>query len=223
MEDIRICRFSLLFRFPTTPLYINDYGILTGGDANNTPHRQHYEDTIASLQKAGAPLDGIGFQGHFGEHLTPPQALYQILDRFSRFGLPIQITEFDIDSADEELQADYTRDFMTLVFSHPQVNGFLLWGFWEGRHWRPKAALFTKDWRLKPNGKVYHDLVFKTWWTDAIGTSASNGKFSVRSFLGDYEIKVEREGTTVVREFQLRPDHRNMVVVLPGGKPPSRE
>lgn len=35
-----------------------------------------------------------------------------------------------------------------------------LWGFWAGDHWIPHAALFRRDWSIKPNGRVYQDLVF---------------------------------------------------------------
>ncbi len=188
---------------PDTALYINDYGILTGGDANNTPHRQHYEDTIAALLDAQAPVEGIGMQGHFGEHLTPPTALYEVLNRFARFGLPIQVTEFDIDTTDQTLQADYAKDFLTLIFSHPGVTGFFMWGFWEGQHWRPAAAMFTKDWTPKPMAKTYRDLVFSTWWTKEAGETSASGEFGTRGFLGDYRITVEHEGQKVTREFGL--------------------
>jgi GH35 family endo-1,4-beta-xylanase len=188
---------------PDTPLYLNDYGILTGGDASPTPHRQAYAALIRELLDAGAPLDAIGMQGHFGEDLTPPEAVYQILEHYSQFGLPLQVTEFDLDTADEALQADYTRDFMTMVFSHPQVNGFVNWGFWEGRHWRPRAAMFTKDWKLKPNGQVYHDLVYNQWWTRATGVTDPDGIFEARAFLGDYLIIVAKGGQSIERKLTL--------------------
>ena len=200
---------------PDTPLYINDYGILTGGDANNTPHRQHYEDTITELLEQEAPLEGIGIQSHFAEHLTPPEALIKVLDRFAQFNLPIQITEFDMDISDEALQADYTRDFMTAIFSHPQVNGFVTWGFWQGRHWRPKAAMFTKDWTPKPNAKAYHDLVYKTWWTDTHGATSDKGNFNTRAFLGDYEITVTHNGQTVTQPFVLSKANNTLTLTLP--------
>ena len=38
---------------------------------------------------------------------------------------------------DEEMQADYTRDFLTLAYSHPTVVGVQLWGFWERAHLQP--------------------------------------------------------------------------------------
>jgi len=61
--------------------------------------------------------------------LTPPVRLLGFLDRSGKFGLPIQTTEFDSDTNDEHLQADYLRDYMKVTFSHPAVSGFVLWGF----------------------------------------------------------------------------------------------
>lgn len=200
---------------PDTPLFLNDYGILSGGDANDTPHRRHFETTIAALQKAKAPLGGLGMQSHFGEHLTPPAALYTLLNRYARFGLPIQITEFDVDTTDTELQADYTRDFLTLVFSHPQVEAFIQWGFCERQHWRPAAAMVNADWQLKPNGEAYRDLVFDTWWTKTDGATSPTGEFKTRAFFGDHRIAVTHNGETTEREVSLTRDTPTLEITLP--------
>jgi GH35 family endo-1,4-beta-xylanase len=186
---------------PWATLYINDYGILSNG-GNDRRHQDHYFETIGKLIEWGAPLQAIGMQGHFGAALTPPTRLWQILDRFAAHGLPVHITEFDIDIDDEQAQADYTRDFLTAVFAHPSVNGFMMWGFWEGRHWRPRAAMFRRDWSLKPNGRVFRDLVFREWWTDVRGRTGAGGDFQTRGFLGDYEVEAvlgDRKASARVR------------------------
>ena len=172
---------------PATKLFINDYAILAAR-GRNTAHQDHYYNTIKFLIDSGAPLDGIGMQSHFGNDLTPPPRLLAVLDRFAVFGKTIAVTEFDINITDDELQAAYTRDFMTALFSHPSVNGILMWGFWEGRHWRPQAALFRRDWSVKPVGEAWQALVFKEWWTDATAKADAQGRARVRGFLGDYEI-----------------------------------
>jgi GH35 family endo-1,4-beta-xylanase len=196
---------------PDARLYINDYGILSAGGATNTKHQAHYEETIRFLQQNGAPLEGIGLQSHFGENVTPPDVLMEILDRFAGFGVPLQVTEFDVDTNDETLLGDYTRDFMTLVFSHSAVNGFVMWGFWEGAHWRPQSAMFRRDWSERPNATAYRDLVFEKWWTEVDGTTGADGKFSTRGFLGDYVVKVGE----IEREFQLTQDGATVEVKLP--------
>ena len=169
-------------------LFVNDYNIIEAGGLDRG-HQDGYYNTIRKLIDWGAPLDAIGIQGHFDSRLTPPTRVWAILDRFAQFEKPIEITEFDINLDDEALQAQYTRDLMTAVFSHPSVSGFLMWGFWEGRHWLPRAAMFRRDWSLKPNGQTYYDLVYKEWWTDVRGETADDGAFAVRGFKGDYEIQ----------------------------------
>jgi GH35 family endo-1,4-beta-xylanase len=192
---------------PKVKLYINDYGVLESGLANNR-HADHYFKTIQYLIDQGAPLDGIGFQGHVGSRLTAPADLLAVLDKFSVFDKRFKITELDINLDNEDdLRADYMRDFMTVCFSHDRVDGILHWGFWAGRHWIPQAALFDKEWNLRPHGKAYEDLVFKTWWTDQSVRSDARGEATVRGFLGDYDVLVEgrsvpavlkRDGTTIV-------------------------
>ena len=175
---------------PTAKLDINDYSILESG-GRDAAHQDHYFKTIKSIIDSGAPLEGIGIQGHFSEDLTAIPRLAQILDRFATFHRPIQITEFDVNTYDEQLQADYTRDFLTMMFSHPSTIGFVSWGFWEKRHWIPNAAFYRADWSARPAADVWRDLVFKQWWTDVRGTTGATGEYRTRGFLGDYVVEVE--------------------------------
>ncbi len=199
---------------PGPLMYVNDYSILSSGGLDKT-HQDGYYGIIDNLIKWGAPLGGIGMQGHFGVQLTPLPRVWQILDRFSAFGKPIHITEFDIDIDDEDAQGAYTRDFMTAVFAHPSISGFMMWGFWEGRHWRPRAALLRKDWSLKPNGSAYLDLVFGEWWTDVRGESSADGKFAVRGFKGTYLVEVTSGGFTKSTPATLTGEGTTLIVTLP--------
>lgn len=174
---------------PQARLFINDYSILSNGGLS-TPHQNHYEQTIRFLLDQGAPVQGLGLQGHFGWRLTNPERMLAILDRFAKLGLTIEATEFDVNITDEQLQADFTRDFYIALFSHPAVEGILSWGFWEGAHWLPQAAMVRKDWTLKPNGQVWMDLVHKQWTTNVQGQTDTAGRYAVRGFLGDYEVTV---------------------------------
>ena len=199
---------------PAPLLYVNDYSILSAGGLDQG-HQDGYFNIIRKLIDWGAPLGGIGMQGHFGSQLTSPTRVWQILDRFAQFGKAIHITEFDIDVDDEALQGAYQRDFMTAVFAHPAIKGFMMWGFWEGRHWRPKAALLRKDWSLKPNGAAYLDLVFGEWWTDVHGKSGADGTFAVRGFKGTYNVQVTLADVTKVVPATLSADGLKLSVVLP--------
>ncbi len=147
------------------------------------------ESTAQYLLDEGAPIDGIGIQCHYnGWVVTPPAQIIETLDRLEELGLDIEVTEFDIDTANDDFQAAYLRDFYTAAFSHPSVTGIQMWGFWEGRHWKPTAALWTLDWKIRPAGRAYLDLVRGEWWTQTSGQTGSDGAWNARGFKGDYRI-----------------------------------
>lgn len=204
LGDYELVRWFQLARAadPDAKLYINEYDIETGGGRNKRKQDQYF-DLIQALIERQAPLDGIGIQGHFGTDVTDPRRVYEILDRFASFKLPIKITEFDINTSDEELQADYTRDYLTVCFSHPAMDSILIWGFWEGRHWLPAAAPYRRDWSEKPHGRVWRELLFDKWWTKAEGLTNADGAYSTRAFLGDHEIEVRVGDQVATRPLQL--------------------
>jgi endo-1,4-beta-xylanase len=173
----------------STRLAINENTILTHGSVTSA-EQDIYAQWITYLNGRGQGPDVIGMQGHFGSTVTPPETVVRILDRFAKFGKPIQITEFDLPTADEKGQAEYTRDFLTAVFSHPATEAFTMWGFWEGSMWNPPGALIRKDWTVKPNGQAWMDLVRKEWWTDRNTTTGPDGSCTTRGFLGDYKVTV---------------------------------
>jgi GH35 family endo-1,4-beta-xylanase len=173
---------------PAAKLFLNDYDIIEGGGDDAT-HQNYYYALSKWLLDNGAPLDGIGLQGHFGR-ITPPSTMQTIIERFSQLPVTLAVTEFDVDIPDEELQADYTRDLMTMVFSQPKVTDFLMWGFWEKAHWMPASAMYRADWSSKPNALSFNDLVFREWWTNETGVTDVSGRFKTRGFKGDYAVTV---------------------------------
>ncbi|MBL9201576.1 MAG: endo-1,4-beta-xylanase [Opitutaceae bacterium] len=187
---------------PTSALYLNDYNI--EDQTRNTAHVRVFEDTVRYLQQNGAPITGLGLQGHFGANPSSITDYLATLDRYAAFGLTLRITEFDVNTTDLALQADYTRDVLTASFSHRAMVGFQLWGFWESAHWRPNAALYRTDWTEKPNGAAYRDLVFNQWWTRASGAADAQGEFRGRGFHGDYRATITVGGRTIEKTFSLR-------------------
>jgi len=79
-----------------------------------------------------------------------------------------------------------------------------MWGFWEGRHWRPEAALYRRDWSEKPNGRAWREMVFERWWTQAEGLTGNDGLYKVRGLLGEYEIEAVAGGKTVKASVTLK-------------------
>lgn len=192
---------------PKAELLINDIRLHMpkGGPGGSAiPPEDDFYYYLKYLKDHGAPLAGIGIESHLAK-MTPPDEFYAQLERYAEFG-SLNITEFDDTVDDEQLQADMTRDYMTICFSHPKMENFISWGFWDGQHWRKNAPIFRKDWSLKPSGQVYKDLVFKQWWTDQKAATDAAGSAKVRGFLGDYEISVTSGGKTVTQPAKLTRD-----------------
>lgn len=174
---------------PDAQLFVNEYDIVPGDDECK---RNRYEQLIRFLRRREAGLGGIGMQAH---HYSPalrrsPKELLSTLDRFGQFGVPIQITEFDTwgDGWTESMEAEYLYRFLKTVFSHPAVEGFLMWGIWDELHWKDNAPLFRSDWSPKPAYDQYRRLVFDQWWTVETGRSDPNGVYATTGFLGEYDI-----------------------------------
>lgn len=177
---------------PHAEMWVNEGQILVGeGD-----RIEAYQKVIADLAALDAKPDGIGFMGHFkAETLPAPPEVFRRMEAFEKFNCQMQLTEFDVACGpDEQLQADYLRDIMTIAFSHPSVEAVVMWGFWEGRHWRPSAALWRKDWSIKPAGETWLELVRNKWWTDVEGVTNDDGVFQTRGFLGKYDVTVSYNG-----------------------------
>jgi GH35 family endo-1,4-beta-xylanase len=186
---------------PQASLFLNDYAGF-GANGENTAHKDAFERIARSLKEQKAPIHGIGIQSHFGWGLTAPDKLVAELDRWAKLGLDIHITEFDVNISDEKLQAGYMRDFYTTVFSHPAVSSITMWGFWEGRHWLPDAAIFRKDWSVKPAGQALMDLLRKEWWTRETGQTSTSGEFATLAYFGEYSVTVTKGDIT--KTFPLR-------------------
>ncbi|MEZ4849057.1 MAG: endo-1,4-beta-xylanase [Bacteroidia bacterium] len=189
---------------PSLITYINDYNILSNGSVVGADYLQ-YKNFLQEVISAGAQLDGIGFQGHMGGTLVSPDSIYAILDDcYQTFGRTMKITEYDqSDIISDNLSAKYTGDFLTMVFSHPGVDGFLMWGFWDGAHWFDNAPLFEQNWAAKPALATFNDLLFNQWWTDSTLTTDANGELTLRGFKGDYRITTTYDSANLITELEV--------------------
>ncbi|MBK8504357.1 MAG: endo-1,4-beta-xylanase [Saprospiraceae bacterium] len=162
--------------------YINDYVVLSGGGAGKAVV-DRYKTYLDEIVASGAKFDGIGFPCHIGTQPTSIVKIEQVLDEFyARYGKRMKITEYDInENVDDSTQAKYLADFLTMIFSHPGVDAFLMWGFWDGNHWKNNASLCKSDWTLKVAGQGFIDKVFNEWWTNEDGLTGEDGQFSFRA------------------------------------------
>lgn len=133
LESFRLAR----THFPRARLLINDYNITNKPD-NARRYRQ-----IVDLLNREQLVDGIGVQAHaFATTAEWPMEVHKAsLDLLAETGLPIYVTEMDIDGETDEAQlAGYQRVF-PVFWEHPAVAGITLWGFRPGL-WRDKEGAY---------------------------------------------------------------------------------
>ncbi len=111
--------------FPHAQLLINDYEITSDPQAT-----QRYKKIVELLQSERL-IDGIGVQGHaFATRAQTPMATHVAnLDVLAATGLPIYVTELDIDGPTDEAQLQDYRRIFPVFWEHPAVRGITLWGF----------------------------------------------------------------------------------------------
>lgn len=187
-------------------LFLNDYNILTG---KSLPR---YMDQIRNLLKQGVPIAGIGVQGHSHGVTFDREELRRALDSLAIFDLPIRITEFNMPGQNSKfhrenikemtaeeaaLNASELVDFYKACFSHPAVEGILMWGFWEGANWIPVSSLYNRDWSPSASAIAYQELIFNEWWTSTSGKADVNGVFTLPAFYGKYKVIVNGEAKEV--------------------------
>ncbi|NZA25428.1 endo-1,4-beta-xylanase [Luteimonas sp. SJ-92] len=143
LEAFRLAR----EHFPTSRLMINEYSITNDPDAT-----ARYLEIVRLLQAEGL-IDAIGVQGHaFSTTTETPMSVHRAnLDALGATGLPVYVTELDVDGPDDDTQLrDYQRIF-PVFWEHPAVRGVTLWGFRPGL-WRQEqgAYLVREDGSERP-------------------------------------------------------------------------
>ena len=121
--------------FPHAKLGINEFSVTNDGNL-----ARRYVEIIDLLKERGL-IDTVGVQGHAFSTRVPAATTRANLDLLAATGLPIYVTELDIDGPTDEIQlADYQRIF-PVFWEHPAVRGVTLWGYRPG-HWRTAQGAY---------------------------------------------------------------------------------
>jgi len=125
--------------FPDAQLMLNEYNIL-----NNTGNATNYKALIELLQD-GNLIDQIGVQGHsFTTKYATAAKLDETLGILAATGLPIFVTEMDIEGTTDQIQLDEYKRVFPVLWEHPAVRGITLWG-WRPGIWVANANLINAD------------------------------------------------------------------------------
>jgi endo-1,4-beta-xylanase len=152
--DWVITAFQLARKYcaPGVKLILNEYNVLHSNTVTT-----NYINLINLLKDRGL-IDGIGVQGHYFEFRSHVDAtsniyVYDIatikinLNRVTATGLPVYISEFDIDERIDSNQLAQYRIYFPIFWSNPGVKGITLWGYIQYDVWttHPNTYLLLSD------------------------------------------------------------------------------
>ena len=130
---------------PNAILVLNDFS-----NAEDASTAQDDIDIVNAIKAAGAPIDAVGCQLHDAV-VSTSSTLKVNIDMIARAtGLPVYITEFDIDTADDAEQERVMRDEFTMFWNNDNIKGITLWGYVVGHTWRSNTGLILDDGTMRP-------------------------------------------------------------------------
>lgn len=164
---------TLAFKFaheadPEAILYYNDYNIERGD--------KHASSLLLlkRLLDEGAPIHGVGIQGHWSTNNVPYEEIEQAIVNYAALGLKVSITELDVTirgasggqfggrrerqvtppSADDlAKQAEAYKKLFAIFKKHEdKIERVTFWGLQDSRSWRrgQHPLLFDNDLKAKP-------------------------------------------------------------------------
>ncbi|TXG52585.1 hypothetical protein EZV62_021754 [Acer yangbiense] len=190
-------------------LFVNDYHVEDGCDTRSCPEK--YIEHILDLQEQGAPVGGIGIQGHIDNPVG--QIVCSALDKLGILGLPIWFTELDVSSVNEHVRGDDLEVMLREAFAHPAIEGIMLWGFWELFMSRDNAHLVNAEGDINEAGKKYLALK-QEWLSRAHGHIDEQGEFRFRGFHGAYTLEIASFSKKVVKTFVVDKGDSPLVVTI---------
>jgi len=187
---------------PQARLVLNDFDL-----------SEDYEHLIEDCLEAGVRIDALGLQTHMHQGFRGTEAIERILDRFARFGLPLQLTETSLVSGDlmppeivdlndyqvddwpstpegEERQARELVAHYETVVAHPAVESLTYWGMTDATAWLgAPSGLVRRDGTAKPAYDALRERVRGQWWLPATTVRTDeDGTVVVRGFAGRYAV-----------------------------------
>ena len=179
--------------------------------------RSQFYLQVQGLLNRGARINNIGFQYHMFHRREKelentrlyydPTRLYNVLDTYAQFNLPMQITEMTIpcysgDAEDEAVQAEILKNVYSIFFSHSAMDAIVYWNLVDGYAHGAKPGDMTAgenyyyggmirfDGSPKPGYLALKKLIHETWHTETAVRTAQNGTAQFKGFYGDYEITI---------------------------------
>ncbi len=120
----------------TAVLILNDYN-----NDELTGDRNHTVDIVKDIKANGAPIDAIGCQSHGLKGVSASTLQTNLAYLNSQTGLPIYITEYDIDDANDSSQSTSYQTHFGVFLSSTYVHGVTVWGWIAGHTWETNSGI----------------------------------------------------------------------------------
>jgi len=118
---------------PSVQLMLNEYSVI------NTQTRTDLYVRLVERLKQENLIDAIGEQAHAFSTRGPVADLVDRINQLGSTGLPLYLTEMDIDGPPGQQLIDFQRLFPPL-WENPNVHGITLWGYRDGMWRTPNQA-----------------------------------------------------------------------------------
>ena len=188
---------------PDAVLLINDFNTSVS-----------YEILLEGLLEAGVPISVIGIQSHQHQGFWGVEKLNDVLERFSRFHLPIHFTENTLISGDimpahivdlndwqvdnwpstpegEDRQAREITEMYSVLFAHPLVEAITTWDFNDGCWLKAPSGFVHEDNSEKPSYHALNRLIHEDWETHESLVTDDQGSILLQGFKGEYVLTTQ--------------------------------
>ncbi len=130
---------------PNAILILNDYNNIEYGDQT-----QHFIDIAKAVKNAGAPIHALGAQAHGLSGGITSQTMQNLLTKMhDDTGLPVYITEYDIDLSNDNDQLTKYQQHFAFFLDTEWIKGVTVWGWIYGSTWVTSSGLI-KDGNARP-------------------------------------------------------------------------
>lgn len=158
---------------PRAQLVLNEYGFEY--DLPEERDRRYFMlKLLERLRNQGAPIDGLGMQGHLDlrKGRVAQSSIASFLHEVTAMGLAVVVTELDVKESNytaspqerDQLVGDEVRRYLEVVLNYRNVEGVVTWGLSDRHTWlqvtESDYARFPGAWTDGPGPGVNRGLPF---------------------------------------------------------------